>query len=146
MLRASVRLSVCLFPNSSETTERINFKFASMIDWWCIWECIEKILVTLCSKSRSPEVKRSTKVPFTVGIVLIASDHISDMQLCIFVDSSNCYPFTFLVKKPLIFAAQKLIAYHWKGNRTTNALSTINDHYSDNLNTKNGKNWILEKI
>ena len=93
MLRASVRLSVCLFPKSSETTERIHFKFA-----------------------------------------------ISDMQLCISVDTSNCYPFTFLVKKPLIFAAQKLIAYHWKGNRTTNALSTINDHYSDDLNTKNGKN------
>ena len=94
MLRASVRLSVCLFPKSSETTERINFKFA-----------------------------------------------ISDMQLCIFVDTSNCYLFTFLVKKKsLIFAAQKLITYDWKGNRTTNALSTINDHYSDDLNTQNGKN------
>ena len=52
MLRASVRLSVCLFPKSSETTERIHFKFA-----------------------------------------------ISDMQLCISVDTSNCYPFTFSVKK-----------------------------------------------
>ena len=67
------------------------------------------------------------------------------MRLYIFVDSSNCYSLTFLAIKALIFIAQKVITYHWKGNRMTNVLSTINDHYSDDLNFKNGKNGFLGK-
>ena len=61
------------------------------------------------------------------------------------MDSSNCYSLTFLAIKSLIFVAQKVITYHWKGNRITNVLSTINDHYSEDFNIKNGKNLILEK-
>ena len=37
-----------------------------------------------------------------------------------------------------IFAAQNVITYHWKGNRINNVLSTITDHYSDDLNIPNG--------
>ena len=58
------------------------------------------------------------------------------MRLYIFVDSSNCCSFTFLAIKSLIFVAQKAITYHWKGNRITNVLSTINDRYFDDSNIK----------
>ena len=91
-----------------------------------------KILLTLRSKSRSPEVKGQQR--FTVDIALILQDHISDMQLCIFMDSSSCYPVTFLAQNSLIIAAQKSTTNHWKGNWITTVLSIINDYYSDGLN------------
>ena len=79
-------------------------------------------------------------------MLLKYKDHINDMRLHIFVHSSNCYSFTFLAITSLIFAAQKAITYHWKCNRITNVLSTINDHYSDDFNIKNWQELNFGKI
>ena len=36
---------------------------------------------------------------------------------------------TFLVIKSIIFVAQKVVRYHWKGNRITYVMITINHHH-----------------
>ena len=58
---------------------------------------------------------------------------------------SNPPILTFSSIKSTISAAQKVITYHWKGNRITYVMSTSNHRYYDNFTNKNGKNWILEK-
>ena len=52
---------------------------------------------------------------------------------------------TFLAIKSLIFGAQKVITYRWKGNRITHSMGTINYHHYDDFIIQNGKNKILEK-
>ena len=109
----------------------------------CIRECIEKFWWPYVQNQGLQRSKGQQRLYSQYRRNRVR--HITDMRLYIFVDSSNCYSLTFLAIKALIFIAQKVITYHWKGNRITNVLSTINGHLSDDLNVKNGKNWILGK-
>ena len=52
---------------------------------------------------------------------------------------------TFLSIKSPIFVAQKVMTYHWKGNRLTYVMSTSNDQYYAYFSDKKWQKWILEK-
>ena len=97
-----------------------------------------KILVTLRSKSRSPEVKRSIKLIMAISTKsVIVRSHLS---LYFFSEPINLKMSTFLAIKSLIVGAQKVITYRLKGNRITHAMGTINHHHYDDLIIQNGKN------
>ena len=79
--------------------------------------------MTLHPKSRSTKVKRSAETITAVSTISVDKDR--DYRR--YSGLLKLEMFTFLAIKLQIFTAQKVIAYHWKGNQLTYVMRII-DH------------------
>ena len=140
-----VCLSVCSCSNSSETTGPMDLKCRILLRniVGSVGYIFEKFpRNTFCVIN---VLREQSQIPDLRELASILIDVFWRLRVFIFRKCSNPPILTFLSIKSPIFAAQRVITYHWKGNRITYVMSTSNDQNYDDFNNKNAKNWILEK-
>ena len=81
-----------------------------------------------------------SQIPDLRELASTLSNDFRRSRVFIFRKCSNPPILTFLSIKSPISATQKVIAYHWKGNRITYVMSRSNDQNYHDFNNKNGKN------
>ena len=90
-------------------------------------------------------LRQQSQIPDLCELASTLSNDFWRSRVFIFRKCSNPPISTFLSIKSTISATQKVITYHWKGNRITYVMNTNNDQYYAYNNQKNGKTEFWKK-